>query len=132
MNLEQYTKAFCESEFGTTPNRSCYRPKRVLSHCQPRRTKLTSKAGEVLPQQWWTTKIVCIILHKQFAVEHLLERSLEPALDDHLARIDALETDQEKSEAFFDFMIADIINGVRHFLVAAVNKSSEKILFLPR
>jgi hypothetical protein len=59
---------------------------------------------------------------KEFAVEHLLERSLEPALDDHLARIDALETDQEKSEAFFDFMIADISMGSGHFLVAAVDR----------
>ena len=59
---------------------------------------------------------------KEFAVEHLLERSLEPALDDHLARIDSLETDQEKSEAFFDFMIADISMGSGHFLVAAVDR----------
>ena len=36
---------------------------------------------------------------KQFAVEHLLDKALEPALDDHFARLDALE-DLEAAEAF--------------------------------
>lgn len=57
---------------------------------------------------------------KHFAVEHLLERSLEPALRDHLARLDELDEDGA-GERFFDFRIADIAMGSGHFLVAAVD-----------
>lgn len=58
---------------------------------------------------------------KQFAVEHLLERSLEPALDDHFARLDELD-ELEAAEAFFDFRVADIAMGSGHFLVAAIDR----------
>ena len=44
---------------------------------------------------------------KSFAVEHLLERSLEPELQEHLARLDALGED-EAGERFFDFRVADL------------------------
>jgi hypothetical protein len=55
---------------------------------------------------------------KSFAVEHLLERALEPALDEHLARLERLD-DTAAAEALFDFRIADIAMGSGHFLVAA-------------
>lgn len=64
---------------------------------------------------------------KDFAVEHLLDRSLEPALDDHFARIEEMETDAEKSDAFFDFMIADISMGSGHFLVSAVDRIEKRM-----
>lgn len=80
------------------------------------------QAGEFYLNNGGKRKSTASFYTKEFAVEHLLERSLEPALDDHLARIDSLETDQEKSEAFFDFMIADISMGSGHFLVAAVDR----------
>lgn len=80
------------------------------------------RAGEFYLSNGGQRKASASYYTKDFSVEHLLERSLEPALDDHLARIDALETDQEKSEAFFDFMIADISMGSGHFLVAAVDR----------
>lgn len=57
---------------------------------------------------------------KSFAVEHLLDRALIPALDDHLARISALD-EAGAAEAFFDFRVADIAMGSGHFLVAAVD-----------
>ena len=57
---------------------------------------------------------------KSFAVEHLLERALEPALDDHFARLDELD-ELEAAESFFDFRVADIAMGSGHFLVAAVD-----------
>lgn len=57
---------------------------------------------------------------KHFAVEHLLERSLEPALRDHLARLDGLD-DDKAADQFFDFRVADIAMGSGHFLVAAVD-----------
>jgi len=57
---------------------------------------------------------------KDFAVEHLLNHALEPALAEHLARLDALD-DRRAAEAFFDFRLADIAMGSGHFLIAAVD-----------
>lgn len=57
---------------------------------------------------------------KHFAVEHLLEYSLEPALRDHLARLDPMD-DRAAADAFFDFRVADIAMGSGHFLTAAVD-----------
>jgi hypothetical protein len=58
---------------------------------------------------------------KQFAVEHLLDRALEPALAEHLARLDKLDTDAAAA-SFFDFRVADIAMGSGHFLVAAIDR----------
>jgi len=58
-------------------------------------------------------------------VEHLLDYSLEPALDDHLDRIDRIreeEGDAAAADAFFDFRAADIAMGSGHFLVGAVDR----------
>jgi hypothetical protein len=64
---------------------------------------------------------------KEFAVEHLLDKALEPALDEHLERLDALdETDAAK--AFFDFRVADIAMGSGHFLVAAVDRIEKRFV----
>ena len=57
---------------------------------------------------------------KAFAVEHLLERALEPALREHAERLDALD-DKQAGEHFFDFRVADIAMGSGHFLVAAID-----------
>lgn len=58
---------------------------------------------------------------KSFAVDHLLDHSLEPALDEHLNRIDVMD-DRAAAAAFFDFRVADIAMGSGHFLVAAVDR----------
>ncbi len=58
---------------------------------------------------------------KSFAVEHLLDKALVPALQDHLSRLRAM-TDADAAEAFFDFRVADIAMGSGHFLVAAVDR----------
>jgi len=57
---------------------------------------------------------------KHFAVEHLLEYALEPALRDHFARLDTMD-DRAAADAFFDFRVADIAMGSGHFLTAAVD-----------
>lgn len=62
---------------------------------------------------------------KPFAVEHLLDTSLEPAIDKHLARIASLlkkGATKSASEALFDFRVADLSMGSAHFLVAAVDR----------
>jgi hypothetical protein len=58
---------------------------------------------------------------KSFAVEHLLDQALEPALSDHIARIEMLD-DDAAGDALFDFRIADIAMGSGHFLVAAIDR----------
>lgn len=58
---------------------------------------------------------------KDFAVDHLLDHALEPALAEHVARLEGLD-DRRAAEAFFDFRVADIAMGSGHFLVAAVDR----------
>ena len=67
---------------------------------------------------------------KPFAVEHLLEHALKPALDDHIARLDALAAtgdDAALSEAFFDFRCADISMGSAHFLVSGLDRIEARL-----
>ena len=56
-----------------------------------------------------------------FAVEHLLDGALEPALDEHLKRMENL-SEADRAEQFFDFRVADIAMGSGHFLVAAIDR----------
>lgn len=58
-------------------------------------------------------------------VDHLIERSVEPALKAHLDRIKTLMDEgkeRQAADAFFDFRVADLAMGSAHFLVAAVDK----------
>ncbi len=63
---------------------------------------------------------------KDFAVEHLLDHALEPALDDHLARLGALD-ERAAADRFFDFRVADIAMGSGHFLVAVVDRIERRL-----
>lgn len=67
---------------------------------------------------------------KPFAVEHLLDRALESALDDHLARLDELLDRDERAkaaDAFFDFRCIDLAMGSGHFLVAAIDRIEARL-----
>ena len=58
-------------------------------------------------------------------VEHLIDHSLNPALDAHLERVRSylLKNDQAAAaRTFFDFRVADLAMGSGHFLVAAVDR----------
>lgn len=62
-----------------------------------------------------------------FAVDYLLDRTLEPALDDHLENIDALirageMSGEEVVARLFDFRVIDPAMGSAHFLVGAVDR----------
>ena len=60
-----------------------------------------------------------------FIVDHLIERSVEPALNDHLARVkESLDAGDQAAayKKFFDFRVADLAMGSAHFLVAAIDK----------
>ncbi|WP_234821618.1 Eco57I restriction-modification methylase domain-containing protein [Mycolicibacter virginiensis] len=58
-------------------------------------------------------------------VDHLIERSIVPALTKHLQKIAGYLSKGEAAAAaheFFDFRVADLAMGSGHFLVAAVDK----------
>ena len=63
---------------------------------------------------------------KPFAVEHLLKNALEPALDDHFARLNSMD-DTDAAEAFFDFRVADIAMGSGHFLIGAIDRIEKRM-----
>ena len=63
---------------------------------------------------------------KPFAVEHLLDGALEPALTDHFKRLDALD-ETAAAHALFDFRVADIAMGSAHFLVAAIDRMERRM-----
>jgi len=61
---------------------------------------------------------------KPFAVEHLLQTALAPALDSHLGEVSALLDDKDEAGAakrLFEFRCADLAMGSGHFLVAAID-----------
>jgi hypothetical protein len=63
-------------------------------------------------------------------VDHLIERSLNPALDSHLEKIRGyLEAGDQALAArqFFDFRVVDLAMGSGHFLVAAVDRIEAKM-----
>ena len=63
---------------------------------------------------------------KPFAVEHLLNGALEPALSDHFKRLDAMD-DADAAGAFFDFRVADIAMGSGHFLIGAIDHIEKRM-----
>ncbi|MEY3640481.1 MAG: hypothetical protein RLZZ199_286 [Actinomycetota bacterium] len=65
-----------------------------------------------------------------FVVEHLLERSLDPALDFHLSRVEELLNRRDQAgaaELFFDFKVADLAMGSGHFLTAAIDHIEQRM-----
>lgn len=65
-----------------------------------------------------------------FVVEHLLKRSLDPALDAHLEKVRALIAKQDQAGAgdlFFDFRVADLAMGSGHFLTAAIDHIEQRM-----
>lgn len=65
---------------------------------------------------YYTPKIV---------VDHLIERSIVPAIESHLEKVQKSMDEgreREAADAFFDFRVADLAMGSAHFLVAAVDK----------
>jgi hypothetical protein len=95
------------------------------------RQKVVVSAGAVyLHNRSGARKATGSYFTKPFAVEHLLDHALEPALADHLARIQVYldaGDDAAAATAFFDFRCADIAMGSGHFLVAAVDRIEARL-----
>jgi hypothetical protein len=93
--------------------------------------KVLVKAGEVyFHHRSGERKATGSYFTKPFAVEHLLDHALEPALDDHIARLQRhLDCGDESAaaDAFFDFRCVDLAMGSGHFLVAAVDRIEARL-----
>ncbi|WP_049936335.1 Eco57I restriction-modification methylase domain-containing protein [Haloplanus natans] len=89
------------------------------------------EAGEVyLHGQSGERKATGTYYTKSRFVEHLLDHSLEPALDDHIDRINQLreeEGENAAADAFFDIRVSDIAMGSGHFLVGAVDRIESRL-----
>lgn len=94
------------------------------------RSQVVVHAGDVyLHNQSGARKASGSYFTKPFAVEHLLDHALEPALDAHLARLQALVDEGDEvgtAQAFFDFRCVDLAMGSGHFLVAAVDRIEQR------
>ncbi|MHB8288836.1 MAG: Eco57I restriction-modification methylase domain-containing protein [Acidimicrobiales bacterium] len=67
---------------------------------------------------------------KPFAVEHLLDRALDAALDDHIGQLAVLldvGDEAGAAERFFDFRCVDLAMGSGHFLVTAVDRIEARL-----
>ena len=67
---------------------------------------------------------------RPFAVNHLLDHALEPALDVHIERLTELAAAGDEpgtARAFFDFRCIDLAMGSGHFLVAAVDRIERRL-----
>ncbi len=83
---------------------------------------LTNRSGERKASGSYFTK--------PFAVSHLLDQALEPALANHIAMLDRLREsgdDAAVAARFFDFRCADIAMGSGHFLVAALDRIEARL-----
>ncbi|MCA9696451.1 MAG: hypothetical protein KC431_02915, partial [Myxococcales bacterium] len=59
-------------------------------------------------------------------IDHLLDHTLEPALDDHLRRLEHLD-EAEAAAALLDFEVIDLAMGAGHFLLAALERISARL-----
>ena len=80
-----------------------------------------SKGKIYLHDQSGTRKTSGSFYTPDFVVEHLLDQTLEPALNGHLEKLSSLDK-ASRAEQFFAFRVADIAMGSGHFLVAAIDR----------
>lgn len=90
------------------------------------RDRVAVRAGEIyLHNRSGARKASGSYFTPAFAVDHLLDAALEPALAAHEQRLKALD-ETDAAEGFFDLRIADIAMGSGHFLVAAIDRVERK------
>ena len=110
----------------TLDRKNIYVPLKKLKTVKNKKSKkiehIKVKKGDVyLHNQSGARKATGSYYTKSFAVEHILDKSLEPALKEHFKRLDKLH-DKEAEKEFFNFFTADIAMGSGHFLVAAIDR----------
>jgi hypothetical protein len=110
-----------ESELAVAQTDLCLDRTQSYRPVRPGERKIVSRGEVYLHQRSAGRKSSGSWFTPAFAIDHLLDGALEPALADHLARLDGLD-EAEAGERFFDFRVADIAMGSAHFLVAAVDR----------
>lgn len=107
----------------TLDNKNIYVPLQNLKTSKKKKSKepVVHKGEIYLHNQSGARKATGSYYTKPFIVEHILDKSLEPALKEHFKRLDQLH-DKEATKEFFNFSTADISMGSGHFLVAAVDR----------
>jgi hypothetical protein len=93
----------------------------VYRPCRPGEAPIVPNGTAYLHNASGARKSTGTYFTKSFAVEHLLDEALEPALQEHLAGLDRLD-EKATGEHLFDFTVADLAMGSAHFLVAAVDR----------
>ncbi len=99
----------------TTDSKGVYRPAKAKD------SVVVGEGEYYLHNQSGARKASGSYFTKDFAVDHLLDQALEPALSEHLKRLDAMD-EVTAGEQLFDFRIADIAMGSGHFLVFAIDR----------
>ena len=112
--------SLAEADLTVDPRTEAYLP-------AGRGDRVEVRAGEVyLHNRSGTRKSSGSYYTQAFAVEHLLDRALEPALAEHLERLDGM-SDREAGRQFFEFRVADIAMGSGHFLVGALDRVERRL-----
>ena len=84
--------------------------------------KIAVKKGETyLHNRSGDRKSSASFYTRNFAVEDILDKTLEPAIDEHFKRLTNLN-DVDQADNLFSFRVADISMGSGHFLVAAIDR----------
>ena len=65
---------------------------------------------------------------KNFAVQHLLEKTVSKALKKHFKKLDQMDV-EDASKNFFDFKVVDIAMGSGHFLISAIDLIEQELEF---
>ncbi len=94
-------------------------------------TKVLARKGEVyFHNRSGQRKASGSYFTPSFVVEHLLEKSLDPALSRHLAKVGEMMQSGDHSaaaEKFFDFKVADLAMGSGHFLTSAIDHIEQRM-----
>ncbi len=116
-----------ESELAVAETDLAYDRHGVYAPVRPRQKVAVVKGEVYLHNRSGARKSSGSYYTKPFAVEHLLENALEPALKDHFVRLDRMN-DADATRAFFDFRVADIAMGSGHFLVGAIDRIERRMV----
>lgn len=95
------------------------------------RRKVEVRKGEVyLHNRSGARKATGSYYTKSFAVDHLLDHSLEPALEEHIVDIaDLAKADSNSAgRQLFEFYVADIAMGSGHFLISAIDRIEKRFV----
>ena len=117
-----------ESRFSAAPTDLTLNKKNLFVPAEQGDTVAVPEGGVYFHNRSGARKSSGSYFTKAFAVNHLIDHALVPALDNHTERLNALlksDGPEAAAKAFFEFRCADIAMGSGHFLTAALDKIVE-------